>query len=164
MNYTRKEQHRKMENYEHPEKEQTWIDVFSVLYPSVYVDHHINFINMNIYMRSFFESLKLTDMSSIMTLKDFNRLVNSFKLSIPTCFPQRNSIPSTTATPEGISLRNSSNNTRNSSPQHAVVVQFNHGINQAEAMVLPSPIQNEAVSRPTVPDPQTLPTSFLRPS
>lgn len=149
-------------------------------------------------MRSFFESLKLTDMSSIMTLKDFNRLVNSFNcnskvknekntikflkhihsfvmenipklqlertLSIPTCFPQRNSIPSTTATPEGISLRNSSNDTRSSSPQHAVVVQFNHGINQAEAMVLPSPIQNEAVSRPTVPDPQTLPTSFLRPS
>ncbi|KAK6797046.1 hypothetical protein RDI58_004747 [Solanum bulbocastanum] len=84
-------------------------------------------------------------------------------LSIPTCFPQRNSVPSNTATPDGISLRNSSNNTRSFSPQHAVAIQFNHGIGQAEATVLPSPIQNESVSRPTAPAPQTLPTSFLKP-
>ncbi|KAK4368295.1 hypothetical protein RND71_012087 [Anisodus tanguticus] len=85
-------------------------------------------------------------------------------LSIPTCFPQRNSVPSTTATSEGVSLRNSSFNTSSSTPQHAVAIQFNQGVRQAEATVLPSPIQREAVSRPTAPAPQTLPTSFLRPS
>lgn len=79
-------------------------------------------------------------------------------LSIPTCFPQRNSVPSTATTSDGISLRNNSSNTRSSSPQHAVAIHL------AEATVLPTPIQNEAVSRPTAPDPQTLPTSFLRQS
>ncbi|XP_055803112.1 ankyrin repeat-containing protein ITN1-like [Solanum dulcamara] len=77
-------------------------------------------------------------------------------LSIPTCFPQRNSVPSTATSSDGISLRNNSSNTRSSSPQHAVAIHL------PEATVLPTPIQNEAVSRPTAPDPQTLPTSFLR--
>lgn len=103
-------------------------------------------------------------MNDKIVMENIPKLQLERTLSIPTCFPQRNSVPSTATTSDGFSFRNSSNNTRSSSPQHAVTIQFNHGIGQAEATVLPSPIQNESVSRPTAPDPQTLPTSFLRPS
>ncbi|XP_019228578.1 PREDICTED: ankyrin repeat-containing protein NPR4-like isoform X1 [Nicotiana attenuata] len=96
-------------------------------------------------------------------MENIRKLQLERTLSIPTCFPQRNSVPSTTATSEGVSLRNSSFNTSSSTPQHAVAIQLNQGIGQADSTVLPSPIQREAVSRPIAPAPQTLPTSFLRP-
>ncbi|MCE3215831.1 hypothetical protein HAX54_003665 [Datura stramonium] len=46
------------------------------------------------------------------------------------------------------------------------MLQFNltKELSQADSTVLPSPIQKEAVSRPTAPAPQTLSTSFLRPT
>ncbi|XP_009610229.1 ankyrin repeat-containing protein NPR4-like isoform X2 [Nicotiana tomentosiformis] len=95
-------------------------------------------------------------------MENIRKLQLERTLSIPTCFPQRNSVPSTTATSEGVSLRNSSFNTSSSTPQH-IAIQLNQGIGQADSTVLPSPIQREAVSRPIAPAPQTLPTSFLRP-
>lgn len=96
-------------------------------------------------------------------MENIRKLQLERTLSIPTCFPQRNSVPSTTATSEGVSLRNSSFNTSSFTPQHDVAIQLNQGISQADSTVLPSPIQTEAVSRPIAPAPQTLPTSFLRP-